>query len=575
MKDTKMNFWAATKFIYRFMRDMKLQYFLFYVGWLFHTVVVVITPIIFGVMINQIVYYNNIEKFVQVGMVFLYVTLFGVVLYYLIYEMYADVWNGINGNLRRSMFRHLQRLTAEELVHLDHGETVGMIKYWTMECVNFVVRNIVHNINNVLKIFACIFIIFRISPIFGGITIVLVPLSVAVSLKIGKKIRENSDKNRDEYGSYLSWLFEIVHGLSDIKLMGAEEKVYEKLDKKLTGINGWKQKIAEENALGNELLVNIKNVILIFQYGLLAYFAIHENLTIGTIMVLLTFFNTLSDSLSQVAKSYMDAQYRISIVQKIKDFFDKETMVQEGKNGECVYDRIQRIEFVDCDFSYGESKVLKNVSFTVERGEKVAIVGASGSGKTTLLNMLLGFCSPQKGQVLVNGKALEDYSTESYYEHVSAMFQQVILLEGSLYDNLCMGEEISENRLKEACQAAAIYEEIMGWQDGFYTRVEIGGTNFSGGQKQRMGIARAYLRNSDLVVMDEATSALDSENEEQIIAGWDQILEGRMCIMVSHRLNTVLHADKIIMLKDGEVCKIGTPEEFMENNREFKELFAV
>ena len=575
MKNTKMNFWSATKFIYRFMRDMKLQYMLFYVGWLFHTVVVVITPIIFGVMINQIVYYNNIEKFIQVGMVFLYVTIFGVILYYLIYEMYADVWNGINGNLRRSMFRHLQRLTAEELVHLDHGETVGMIKYWTMECVNFVVRNIVHNINNILKILACIFIIFKISPIFGGITIVLVPLSVTVSLKIGKKIRDNSDKNRDEYGSYLSWLFEVVHGLSDIKLMGAEEKVYDKLDKKLTGINGWKQKIAEENALGNELLVNIKNVILILQYGLLAYFAIHENLTIGTIMVLLTFFNTLSDSLSQVAKSYMDAQYRISIVQKIKDFFEKETMAQEGKSGECVCDHIQRIEFVDCDFSYGESKVLKNVSFSIERGEKVAIVGASGSGKTTLLNMLLGFCSPHRGLVMVNGKMLQDYSTESYYEHVSAVFQQVILLEGTLYDNLGMGEEISKKRLKEACEAAAIYDEIMGWQDGFATKVEIGGTNFSGGQKQRMGIARAYLRNSDLVIMDEATSALDSEKEERIIAEWGKILKDRMCVMVSHRLNTVLHCDKIIMLKDGEVFEIGTPEEFMESNKEFKELFAI
>lgn len=575
MKNTKMNFWSATKFIYRFMRDMKLQYMLFYVGWLFHTVVVVITPIIFGVMINQIVYYNNIEKFIQVGMVFLYVTIFGVILYYLIYEMYADVWNGINGNLRRSMFRHLQRLSAEELVRLDHGETVGMIKYWTMECVNFVVRNIVHNINNILKILACIFIIFKISPIFGGITIVLVPLSVTVSLKIGKKIRDNSDKNRDEYGSYLSWLFEVVHGLSDIKLMGAEEKVYDKLDKKLIGINGWKQKIAEENALGNELLVNIKNVILILQYGLLAYFAIHENLTIGTIMVLLTFFNTLSDSLSQVAKSYMDAQYRISIVQKIKDFFEKETMAQEGKSGECVCDHIQRIEFVDCDFSYGESKVLKNVSFSIERGEKVAIVGASGSGKTTLLNMLLGFCSPHRGLVMVNGKMLQDYSTESYYEHVSAVFQQVILLEGTLYDNLGMGEEISEKRLKEVCEAAAIYDEIMGWQDGFATKVEIGGTNFSGGQKQRMGIARAYLRNSDLVIMDEATSALDSEKEERIIAEWGKILKDRMCVMVSHRLNTVLHCDKIIMLKDGEVFEIGTPEEFMESNKEFKELFAI
>jgi len=574
MKSKNLSFFAAAKFIMQFMKDMKLQYFLFYIGWLFHTVVVVITPIIFGVMINQIVYYNNIDIFMQVGLVFLYVTIFGVILYYLVYEMYAYLWNGINRRLRIGMFRHLQKLSATEFVQLNHGETVNMIKFWSIEAVNFMIRNIVHNINNLLKILACIIIIFVINPLFGLITIILVPMSVAVSLKIGKRIRDNSNKNRDEYGKYIGWLFEVIYGLSDIRLLGAEDAICRKLDKKQTGINKLNEKIALENSLGSELLANIKNIILLVQYLFLAYFAINEHLSIGTILVLLTFFNTLSSSLSQVATSYMDAQFRISLIEKMKEFFGKETIIIENEQKECLNEQIETIEFADCSFAYGDNKVLENINFSVKKGEKLAIVGCSGSGKTTLLNLILAIYKPQNGKLLINGKDLSDFDAESYYDHISAVFQQVILLEGTIADNLQMGETVSMDKMVEVCKAAGIYDEICALENAFNTQVELGGNNFSGGQKQRIGIARAYMKNSDVIIMDEATSALDTDNEAKILSNLDEILKGRICIVVSHRPNTVMNCDRVIMLKDGKICACGTPEEMM-NNRDFMELFAL
>ncbi len=571
----EMNYFSTVKFLLRFMEDMKINYVLFYMGWLFHTIVTVITPIIFGVMINQIVYYNNLTIFIQVGLVFLYVTIFGVILYYLIYEMYAYLWNGINRRLRTGMFRQLQKLDALEMAKLNHGETVGMIEFWSMEGVNFMVRNVVHNLNNITKIVVCISVIFLINKWFGLVAVVLVPVSVYVSFKIGQKIRSNSNKNREAYGSYLGWLFEIIHGFSDIRMLSAEKSIYNKFDKKQTELNDLKETIERDNVWASELLSNIKNIILIVQYGLLAYLAIYNDLSIGSVTVMLTFFGLLSNSLEETAGNYMDAQQRISIIQHIKDLFDKDTINYKIEEKDILQEKIENISIEKCSFGFEETKVLEDVDLSINRGEKIAIVGHSGSGKSTLLNLLLSMYQPKQGRILINGKDLKDYDIESLYRHISVVFQQVVLFEGTIRENLQMSEQISEEKLIEACKAAAIYDEICSLENKFETQVELGGKNFSGGQKQRIGLARAYLKNSDVLIMDEATSAIDSYNEKKILDCWDEILQDRICIVISHRLSTVMKCDYVVMVKEGKICAKGTPNDLVKNSKEFTELFGV
>lgn len=472
------------------MRDKKLQYVLFYIGWLFQTVVEVITPIIFGIMINRIVYYNDLATFLKVGLVFFYVTVFGIILYYMIYEMYGYLWNGINRGLRMEMFGQLQCLSAAEMVSLQQGDTVNMIQYWSMTAVNFVIRNIVHNANNIFRIILCIVIIFRINPVFGAVSVVMVPLSVFAAFRIGSRIRKNSEKNKEKYAKYISWLFEVI---------------------------------------------------------------------------------------SSFAKNTMDAQERISIIERMYAFLCKETT--DGKDGQYeLKERITEISFQNCSFRYGSEQpvVLDSLDFSIRQGEKVAVVGSSGSGKSTLLNLVLGLYQPQEGSILLNGKDLAQYSRASLYDHISVVFQQVLLLKGTIRENLFMGSDgIPEEELVKACKAAGIYDYIRSQEHGFDTVIEQWGKNLSGGQRQRLGLARAYLRASDLVIMDEATASLDRKNEELILENQDAILQGRTCLVVSHRLRTVMQCDRVILLKDGRIQRTGTPEEMKERCPEFRELFVL
>ena len=572
----KFNFYKTFRFLWKYTGGLRIQYILFYMGWLFQTVVEVITPIIFGIMINQIVYNNNLTAFVRIGMVFLGITVFGIILYYGIYEMYGSLWNGINRRFRMGMFEQLQKLSADEMTSLNHGDTVNMIQFWSTECVNFMVRNIVHNVNNIFRILLCIIVIFGVNPIFGSITVIMVPVSVFATFRTRDRIRKNSKKNRDNYSKYISWLFEVANSLSELRLWSVEKVILKKYEKKLIEMNRLDSKIEMDNALGGEIVANIKNLILVIQYVLLAYYAINADLKVGIITVMLSYFTTLSTSLSELVKNNMDTQKRIVVVEKIYHFLDKERSDQDVEK--CSLDKvITEITFKNCSFRYNNRQplILDSVNFSIQRGEKVAIVGSSGSGKSTLLSLMLGLYTPVEGNLFLNGTDISEYDRSSLYEHISAVFQQVLLFKGTIRNNLQMGLDIPETELIKACEAAGIYEYVLEQEKGFDTEIERWGKNLSGGQRQRIGIARAYLRKSDLVIMDEATSSLDDENEKMILSKWDEALNGRTCVIVSHKISTVMGCDRVILIKDGRIHAMGTPAQMREQCQELRELFAL
>lgn len=576
IEEKTLNFFTTAKFLWSYMDGLKKHYLLFYFCWLFHTVTNVVSPLIFGEMIDSIIYKSDLQGFLKLSIGFFGITVFGIALHYVTYELYSVVGHGIHRRLRVALFRKLQTLKAEELTALQHGDTGNMILFWTTEGLHFMVRNLVHNANNTLRILFCLMVMLMINPVFGFVSVVIVPLSVIATFAIGKRIRKNSAKGNEIYARYINRLLEIAGAFSEIKLWGAQDYVLKKYDGELKEMNRVRAKIEMDNCVGNEVLVNIKNVILVIQYGLLAYFAITKNLQVGTITVMLAYFNTMSGSLADVARYYMDAQRRISIVERIYHFLGKKGMDQ-GRNGVRPENRSNEIRVQGCSFRYknSENEVLHGINFSVKRGEKLAVVGGSGAGKTTLLNLLLGLYEPQQGEILLDGVSLTQINRDVLYCRFGAAFQHVVLLSGTIRENLAMGETILEEELQKACRNAGISDYIVEQTEGLDTVLERWGSNLSGGQRQRLGIARAYVQGADFVFLDEVTAALDAETEELVLNMLDDGLQGRGCVMVSHRLKTVEACDRVILLKDGAICAEGTPQMLWEQCEEYRRLFGL
>lgn len=572
-QQNRLGFFSTCSFLSQFINNNKLEYILFYIGWLIQNVVVIITPLIFGIMINQIVYYHNLSVFIQVGIVFFLITVFGIILYYLLYEMYADLWNAVNRQFRLKLFKHMQNLSFDEYVKIKRGETVNMIQFWSNEGVNFIIRNIVHFINNIVLVVICLGIILYINWIFGLITTLLLPVTVIISKSFGKKIRKNSNKNKKIYEKYFNWLFEVVHSIPEIRLLGAENEMMIKLQETQDSINNNNSRIALDNQIAKEGLSFFQLIVMLIQYSLLGFFAIKNGLNIGIITALLSFYALVSKNILEIVDKCLEAQRRISIIQSMKDFLNKETFHTSDDKKIKIND-IEKIEMRDVCFTYDNKSILNHISFSIKKNQTVAIVGNSGSGKSTIINLLLCFLKPISGDIKINDISLNDIDIDSYYKKISIVFQNVLLMKDSIKNNITMDFDYSIEEIEKAIFFAGLEKEIDTFENNYDYQVIGDAVNLSGGQKQRIGIARALIKKSNLLIMDEATSALDSENEQKIIENIIKQNFNRINIIVSHRYDVIMKCDFIVMIKDGYIHKIGRPNDMLEDSY-FKILFNV
>lgn len=573
---TKMTFWGAVKFINRFLDKLHFKLALFYFGWLFDTVAEVVTPVLFGVMVNQIVYYRNLSLFIVIGIVFFGLSVFTSVLYFLLYEMYGIFWNELIYRMRCRMFSVVLKMDAKVMLDSNYGDIAQLIQWRVMECVHFIVRNIVHNINNYFRIVACLVISFLIDPWIALIMVFMVPVSVFVSWKFGKKIRRERDRNQAVYGRYLSWLYEVFHALKDIRLLGAENRVrkifYKHQETMIeTDINASVETLKAEN-----IIANVNTWIQMVLYAVLAVIAVYQGVSIGSVIVILTYFDSLTDALENVSSRYMDAQERISVIERIKDFMERPVVEESHRNAE-LFVKDGEIEFQDISFAYpGKESVLHRFSLKIKKGEKIALAGESGCGKTTLSYLLLGFYNVDKGRIMIDHMDTAACTLESIRSNIGVVQQDVLIFDGTIRYNIMLGnEKATEEEFIKACKAAGVYDFVMEMENKFDTLLGREGRQLSGGQKQRIAIARIYLKDPSIIVFDEATASLDTETEEQIHGAWKEVLKDRTSIIIAHRQSSVMLCDRVVILRGGQVVETGTPRDLEQTSEEFRTLFAI
>lgn len=575
-KEEALNFFGALRFVNQFLDKMHLQLVLFYLGWLFDTVVGVLSPVLFGVMINQMVYYRNLPLFIQVGLAFFGLSVFSCVQYFLLYELYGYFWNGLIYRVRCRLYSVVQKMDARTMANTNYGDTAQLIQWQVMECVSFVVRNVIHNINNYINILICLVIACLISPWIALVLTVMVPVSVYISYKYGKRIREQQAKNQEAYGKYISWLYEIFNALRDIRLLGAEKRVFRLFHKHQETLIDTKVKAGFETLKAEHIIAGSNTWIQMVLYAVLAFLAFSGGLSIGSVFVILAYFESLTESLRSVSDRYMDAQFRVSVIQRIKDLMEQ-PVADDREEGNPLSVTQGDIRFRGLTFAYQEGHpVVENLDLHIRGGEKVAVVGESGCGKTTLSYMLLGFYEPQAGQIEIDGQDITGCQLHSIRDKVGVVQQDVLIFDGTVRTNIMLGNEsATEEELVRACKAAGIYDFIMEMEDQFDTVLGRDGRQLSGGQKQRIAIARTYLKNPPILIFDEATASLDNETEAQIHEAWKKVLEGRTAIIIAHRQSSVMLCDRVAMMKDGHIARTGEPEDLRRSSEDFRRLFAI
>ena len=475
-------------------------------------------------------------------------------------------------NAQIKMFEETLKIKTSEIEDNTTGMFVDRINNDTEEIINTfsqlcsVTINIISNIG----VFLAVFVINKYMFLYFVISFIII---VIIETKRTNIYYERTKKMRLISEKKTGLISEIVRGLQDIKLLNAQSGILKKTRKQLQDINDERIGIVKVTSNFQFISGSVSDLFDVIFFALGSLLVYLNSLTIANFVILYTYKSRIDsllnfyNSFNMYVKNFNLSATRVFEV--IGDTFDKES--DKGKR----IDKLNgKIEFKDVSFAYDKDNVLNNISFTINKGERIGFVGSSGSGKSTIFKLLTKLYSLNEGKILIDGEDINNISNKTLRKNISLISQNPYIFNFSILDNLKIGNlDASNDEVIESCKKADIYDVIMDLDDKFNTFVGEGGVMLSGGEKQRLAIARTLLKKSNVILFDEATSALDNVTQDKVQKAIYGLDKDKTILIIAHRLSTVNKCDRIIVVDDGNIVDIGTHKELYKRCGKYRELY--
>lgn len=424
----------------------------------------------------------------------------------------------------------------------------------------------------VLQIVVIGVMLFLESPVIACVVVVLAPISAIVSVLIAKASMKYFDKLWTHYEKLYSAVEETYSGVSTVKNFNMEESVFDKHAKINREIMETGNKAYFLSSLVQPIISVVNHLSFVAVCLLGGYLASKGRMDVATVVTVVMYSKNFSSPLMQIANGLSSIQQVGSSAKKVYGFLDEKEMQEETQ--EISTPVSGDVEFKDVCFSYTPDKpIIEHLHFSAKAGEKIAIVGPTGGGKTTIVNLLMRFYDPDKGEILLDNQPIEKLSASSVRDNFAMVLQDTWLFDGTVYENVAYGKEnATREEVERACKAA--------YCDGFISKLEKGydtvltdTTALSGGQKQLLTIARAFLADKPLLILDEATSGVDTRTELLVQKAMDRLTKDKTCFIIAHRLSTIVNADKIVAVDKGKTVDVGKHKELLEKGGFYANLW--
>ena len=490
----------------------------------------------------------------------------------------AKASTGFAKNLREKMFNHIQTFSFS---NIDKFSTAGLVTRLTTDITNIQMAyqmSLRMCMRAPASLICAMAMAFYINPRIASIYLIAVILLGIVLVFIMKRATSYFQQAFPKYDEMNAAVQENVSAIRVVKAYVREEQETSKFKK--TSENIYKIFVkAEKNIIYNAPIMQLtvySCILLISWLG--AKMIVSNTLTTGELMSLLAYCMNILMSLMMLSMVFvmitmsMAAMKRVAeVLRETSDITNPETPICEVADGS--------VEFRNVNFAYkedSEEPVLKDINLRIHSGETIGVMGATGSAKTSLVNLISRLYDVTDGEILVGGRNVKEYDLESLRNQVSVVLQNNVLFSGTILDNLRWGNmDATEEECREACRQACADEFIQRFPDGYNTYIEQGGTNVSGGQKQRLCIARALLKKPKILILDDSTSAVDTATDARIRKAFAEEIPDTTKFIIAQRVSSVQNADRIIVMEDGQVNGFGTHEELLENNEIYREVYET
>ena len=570
------------KRILSYLKPYTLQFAFVFIAILLSAVVGLLPSIITGKIVDQALINKDMALLIRL-LLMAFATLAASQIVGVL-ESYINAWisQRIIYDMKNQMYHHLQYMPHSFFTTEKQGDIITRMNTDISGVSSVISGTLSSVVSNVATVVTTLVALFTMSWQLAIVGVIIIPLLILPTQRVGKnqwKIRTDSQQKNDEMNQLINESLS-VSGSMLVKLFTREEKEYDKFVKvnsELTALNLKEQRSGSWFRVVMGMFTQVGPLLIYFAGGYLIISKMDEGLTVGTITAMVALINRLYRPIQELLHLQVDFTRSLALFTRIFDYFDMKSSIVSPENGAKPDITRQDIVYEHVSFAYSpEVQILKDVNFTVPGGQMYAIVGPSGSGKSTVVNLIPRLYDVGSGAVKIGSTDVRDFDLSFLRSNVGVVTQETYLFNGTIKENLLYAkEDATDEEIIAACKNANIHDFIVSQPDGYNTMVGNRGLKLSGGEKQRLSIARVILKDPKILILDEATSALDSISETAIQDALELLMKGRTSIVIAHRLSTILKADSILVVKDGVIAEQGDHDSLLALGGIYKELYET
>ncbi|MEG1651713.1 MAG: ABC transporter ATP-binding protein [Oscillospiraceae bacterium] len=573
---------ALIKRILSYLKPYRLQFLVVFIAILLSSVIGLLPSLITGKIVDKALYGRDMQlllKLVAAAFATLFISQIIEVL-----ETYVNAWisQRIIFDMRNEMYRHLQFMPHSFFTTEKQGDIMTRMNSDIDGVSSVISGTLTSAVSNITLVITTVTALFAMNPKLGLVGVAVIPMLILPTKQVGKRRWELAGENQIKHDEMNQLVNETlsVSGSLLAKLFTRENSDYESfsgLNNRVTEISLKEQRSGQWFRAVMGMFTQIGPLLIYLAGGWMLISSSDSTLTVGAITATVALINRLYKPVQTLLNLQVDFTRSLALFSRIFDYLDRNNPIKDCENPQKPDLDTTDIQLRDVRFAYdGGKPVLDGVSFNIPSGSMYAIVGRSGSGKSTIVNLIPRLYDVTGGEVLINGVDVRAIELHYLRGNIGMVTQDTYLFNGTIRENLlCARENATQKELENACKIANIHELIMSMPNGYDTVVGNRGLKLSGGEKQRVSLARVVLKDPKILILDEATSALDSISESLIQDALDGLMKDRTSIVIAHRLSTVLAADGILVIDGGKIAEQGRHEELLKKKGIYSELFET
>lgn len=481
-------------------------------------------------------------------------------------------------NLRKTVFDSVMNLHVGYFNNERKGDIISKVSS-DVQVVQFTVTNTLQVVfKEPLQLIFFVAVLLSISVKLTLFSLLVIPVSGFIISKIVKRLKQQATQSLESFAKMIGFLDESLSGVKIIKAFNASNRVKQKFGEENKFYSYLNRKMARRQQLASPVsqTLGVLVVVFILLYGGTMILTKQGSLSGGEFVVYLATFSQVMQPIKALTDSFSGIHSGISAGERVLALIDTKPELVNKPGAKILNNFNTSLLFENVSFSYGDKQVLNNINLNIQKGQTVALVGPSGGGKSTLMDLIPRFHDPKTGSIKIDDHDYRDLTVESIREQMGIVNQESFLFNDSIFNNIAFAKpNATEEEVIAAAKIANAHEFIMNTENGYQTFVGDRGNRLSGGQRQRVCIARAVLANPPIMLLDEATSALDTESEKLVQDALNNLMKNRTSVVIAHRLSTIQHADKIVVIDNGEVIETGNHTELTAQNGLYRRLIDM